>query len=108
MLIKTTTKADVILTIVEEIDAEFESREKIYVYPYHNGKERGWHLTANNKAITFSENRNTDQIVVYHGAYTKFINGIPSNQIYEDKTFFANEDYVKVAKFYLKYLLSQN
>ena len=101
-------KANIILNIIEDVihDSAKLEKTKIYVYPYHNGRERGWQLINDDKAITFSEYRNTDQIVVYCGSIQEFNNAIPSDKIYFTKTFFAYDDYVKAATFCLNYLLS--
>ena len=108
MLIETMQKANIILAIIKDIihnSAKYD-RLKIYVYPYHNGREQGWQLINNNRATTFSEYRKTDQIVVYCGSTIDFENAIPSEKIYSAKTFFAYNDYVKAANFCLNYLLS--
>ena len=49
MLIRTMQKANIILAIIEVEEMIINSvkleRLKIYVYPYHNGREKGWQLT---------------------------------------------------------------
>ena len=101
-------KANVLLSLIEEMITDSVKLEKlkIYVYPYHNGREKGWQLINNNRATTFSEYRKTDQIVVYCGSTIDFENAIPSEKIYSAKTFFAYNDYVKAANFCLNYLIS--
>ena len=103
-------KANIILAIIEVEEMIINSvkleRLKIYVYPYHNGREKGWQLTNRDKAVTFSEYRNTDQIVVYCGSTTDFKDAIPSEEIYSAKTFFACNEYVKAAIFCLNFLMS--
>lgn len=110
MLIKTTQKADRILSNIKKIDkansASLKEKTKIYVFPYHNGREKGWQLINDNKAVTFSEYRKTDQIVVYCGSTIDFENAIPSEEIYSAKTFFAHDEYNKAANFCMKYLFS--
>ena len=81
-------------------------RLKIYVYPYHNGREKGWQLTNLDKTVTFSEYRNTDQIVVYCGSTTDFKDAIPSEEIYSAKTFLLVTNMLKPQSFCLNFLMS--
>lgn len=101
-------KADILLSCLEEMmhNSTKLDKLKIYVYLYHNGREKGWHLIKDDKAVTFSQYRNTDQIVVYCGSTIDFKDAIPSEKIYDAKTFFAYDDYIKAATFCLNFLIS--
>lgn len=66
------------------------------IEPYHNGRERGicivkyGNASMEDVAVVFSENRNSDHIVVYTGrAYKDFdINYIPMESIYRAASYF--------------------
>lgn len=57
---------------------------------YINGRERGYHVTNGRVAASFSENRNSDQIVIYRGPAHDFdFAGRPSDQAWIDREYFA-------------------
>ncbi len=74
MNIHTTTRmADEVLTHLRRNLRSFQwedGRNTLYIYPYLNGRERGWTLSIHIDlpVLTFSENRNSDDVVVYEDA----------------------------------------
>ena len=75
------------------------------VSDYNNGREHGYYLVYANKVVAFAEFRNSDSIVVYCGSEGDFVNGYPSEAVYEHKTFFACGAFKAAAKFITAYLL---
>jgi hypothetical protein len=95
MNIQTTTRvADEVLTHLRRNLRDFrreDGRGTLYVYPYLNGREQGWTLTIeiDLPVLTFSENRNSDDVVVYEDAeWNLYGNTTPSEESYENRRFF--------------------
>ena len=68
---------------------------------YSNGREQGYHIAGGDKVVSFSEDRHSDNIVVYFGnKYTFSMQGnVPSEEVYRNKTFFQNSDVKGASKF---------
>jgi hypothetical protein len=94
-------KAQAILNLLE---FEFDTNN-LYVENYANGREQGYHLRLwrKDKALTFSEYRNTDQWVVYIGKPADFNNGTPNEKVYAEKKFFGCYDYNELINFIQDY-----
>jgi formylmethanofuran dehydrogenase subunit B len=70
------------------------------VKPYENGRENGYTVTAaTGNAATFSENRNSDDIVVYWGDFHTDPDGLWNN-----RTFFGFGKFSEAAKAIAKHL----
>lgn len=76
---------------------------------YSNGREKGFHISNyfNKRAISFSEFRRSDNIVVYFGTLSQFERNthIPDDGVYCDAKFFECGDYKGAAKFIKEYLV---
>jgi len=98
---RTMKMADDVLKIVKK---ELNKKKRYYLEFYENGREHGYAITDFNIKIVFSENRNSDDVVVYYAESNKFSmqGNIPDEEVYKDKKFFQNiED---AAKYIIKYL----
>ena len=62
-------KAQIVLDILDEALANDDEKMDCYLQMYCNGREQGYTVFNwdNNVMVSFSENRNSDQIVVYVG-----------------------------------------
>ena len=73
-VIRTTKAADAVLLALTRRLKAVKSQAEVAVHPYVNGRERGWKVELYSQALTltptvlFSENRNSDDIVVYGSA----------------------------------------
>ena len=82
---RTTKVADQVLREIEKMDA---LAMRLVAYPYVNGWERGWTLVDLNIpdrkpcGVTFAENSNSDDIVVYVGTVPIF--GLAANPVTEE------------------------
>lgn len=93
-----------------------EDVEDWYVGTYCNGREQGYSiigrpgLRGDDKPapkVCFSENRNSDAIVVYCGDIRSFsdIRGnVPDQEIWENRSLFGAGQYEEAARFILNYL----
>lgn len=82
--------------------------DKIYVETYSNCREQGYSIVNHHNArqVSFSQNRNTDNIVVYFGAPSDFLeHNIPSEEIYTKAKYFKYEEYSKAGSFVLDFLM---
>ena len=84
--------ANAVLALVELILSGMEDEEEsgfssLMVEMYANGREHGYqiHKWDMKRAVCFSENRNSDTIVVYRGGQLDFqmAGNIPSQAVYE-------------------------
>jgi hypothetical protein len=113
MLTQKNAKAYAVLAIV--MDKMGDDFVEVVVEPYLNGRESGfavYRLSSFgsgkwNKAV-FSEERNTDNIVVYTGDLQDFsIQGnTPTEDAWHKSTAFIAYDYVKAADFIIAHLAS--
>jgi hypothetical protein len=98
---RTTAVADKVLAAVKQ---ELAGQTfTVVVYPYFNGREHGWTLvvagSGHATGVTFSEYRNSDEIVVYPGT-NPFVGAQPvTNEVYADKRFYPAGAYRRAAKF---------
>ena len=107
MIVKRTGKADAVLAVLDDITRDRQDPQVvIHATPYHNGRENGWrvHTDDSEGAVVFSENRNSDNIVVYvQGADHKYADSL-SEGSYEKRKLLCYDDYLEAAKFIAKSL----
>jgi len=103
-------KAQIVLNIVLEhvsyIADRYGENSELTVSTYRNGRENGYvcsfyHLEQS-KRVAFSENCNSDHIVVY--PRIDEITGMLTDKGYEDRVIFAHDDYSTAAMYVLKLL----
>lgn len=97
-------KANAVLSIV--LDQSKDSSQFI-VEPYVNGREVGWCIsTFMTRMVAFSENRNSDSIVVYSGDVFDFsMQGhVPTEKMYRNSVMFDHDGYLAAATFILRFL----
>ena len=76
--------------------------QDIYLYPYLNGRERGYALQADLDIPTFlfAESRGSDDIVVYEDLkWSVFGTGIPSEESYKNSKHFGCEKEEQAARY---------
>ena len=103
--------ANEILKAVDKLD---KKNDRWFIEGYKNGRENGYAIVNGNVAwpfpkAVFSENRNSDEIVVYLGTadYKDFSDGnIPSEIPYKNKKYFRYDDVNGAAKFIVSHLRS--
>jgi hypothetical protein len=82
----------------------------VALYSYTNGREQGYALDAGvnltRRKVAFSENRNSDDIVVYFGTALDFEQNtnIPSDKVYASRKFFDYNKADRAAEFIFDYL----
>lgn len=108
MLTSKNAKAWAVLAIVYD-QLSGEGEKDIAIEPYLNGRESGFSITryrGSAPKVAFSENRNSDQIVVYTGQSSNFSmqGNVPSDHIYKEAQYFEPNDYVGAARTVLEYL----
>jgi len=76
---------------------------KLNIESYVNGREHGFCITNwdNKNRVAFSENRNSDDIVVYFGEYGNFCmqGNVPEDETYRNKRLFPFLAIEKAAEF---------
>ena len=106
ILNKLDAKSQAVLCIIADLDHDF--LRKCYVEPYLNGREQGFAITSllNQKKVVWSENRNSDDFVVYADkSYAFSMQGnTPTEEIWEKRKYFAYDEYLAVAKYVLEEL----
>lgn len=82
---------------------------RLYIEAYKNGRENGYTLTSWKEEtgpleVTFSENRNSDHIVVYVG---QTVNDAITDKVYESKKLFMPDaaGFLLAAKYVLRNLV---
>lgn len=105
MIHRTTYVADAVLAIVEGLAFEID----LTLEPYQNGREHGWalHNYRTGNKVAFSENRNSDDIVVYLGKCVDFAfaGNVPSDKVYHKGAYYFSYDaHYKAAERIVKYL----
>lgn len=91
-----------------------EVAKDCYVEAYANCREQGYSIVSyhsdghglHTKRVCFSENRNSDNIVVYHGETRDFdiSSNIPNDDTYRNSKFFSPGDYDEAAGFIVRFL----
>lgn len=76
-----------------------KEKELVYIDAYSNTREQGYHLIAYPLASSFSENRNSDDLIMYFGnAYSDFDRqgNIPNEASYESREYISpDKDQIK-------------
>lgn len=100
-----TEKIDLANNVLREIKKIVSSIEPA-LSTYHNGRESGYCLTAADRKVCFSENRNTDEIVIYCGRLEdfNFQGNLPSEITWADRKFFPQDQTKKAAEYIAAYL----
>ena len=100
MLTKKNAKAWAILSILCDILHE-KQWEELLIEPYLNGRESGFSIKSFDKQVVFSENRNSDHIVIYFGQSKDFNmqGNIPNEKIYRNKRLFQHYQYLEAANY---------
>jgi hypothetical protein len=108
MLNNGNAKAYAILSIL--VSMYEDSFRELRTEGYENGREHGFHVYRTpytDRSVSFSENRNSDAIVVYYGEGYQFNmqgNG-PSDQMYRERSkYFGGSEYVQAANWIKSYL----
>jgi len=82
-------------------DIEHEIDDTLIIEIFDNGRERGYTLKYKDKELSFAENRNSDDIVVYP---FKWENNKNIEQDYKTKSkYFKREQFHKVFDYILEY-----
>jgi len=100
-------KARKVLAAVKRLAKKSKDDSVMLVDIYANCREQGFHLAScDDCAVSFSEFRRSDNIVVYVGKRKDFAfnTHIPSEEVYENAKFFAPDGYEAAAKFIVKHL----
>jgi hypothetical protein len=97
-------KANAVLSIVLD---QAKDSSQFYVEPYVNGREVGWCISMlMARRVAFSENRNSDSIVVYSGDVVDFSmqGNVPDENVYRNSVMFDHNAYLAAATFILRHL----
>lgn len=103
------TAARKVLTFVRKLAKRSKDDSYVEIQVYANCREQGFALAScDARMVAFSENRNSDDIVVYAGSrkHFAFNTNIPSDEVWENRKFFRYNEHEKAAKFIVKYLES--
>lgn len=116
MLTGKNAKASAVLAIVYDLIGEDTWHENRFsVEGYVNGREMGFsiayfkpHVNTIRK-VSFSECRNTDQIVIYSGDTINFSmqGNVPDDKTWKDAKYLGSDDYYPAALFIKKFLLGE-
>ena len=99
-------KADAVLAAISGITLEDEEK-RLHLGTYSNGREQGYHVHSldNQRAASFSENRNSDDIVVYLGLHQFFHDGHPDENVYNNRKYFDSDAYEEAAEWIINYII---
>lgn len=116
--------ATAVLAVVNTILNDDDQVDRFHVEAYSNGREQGYHIRGwaddigcEGLGISFSENRNSDHIVVYTGKSSSFSmqGNVPQEGVYKNAKYFEYGEYYKAASFivekmreYLQTAISSN
>lgn len=99
-----TAKFDIAMAVLSIVKAKW-SDDSIILEMYSNGREQGFALLRANLKVVFSENRRTDDVVVYAGKSSDFSmqGNVPSEEVYKNKRLFSHYEsaasYIKSSLF---------
>ena len=107
--------ADMVLTCVKSILSAVENNDShhITLEAYANCREQGyslinWKGLNNSKRVSFSEYRNSDNIVVYCGLHQDFTSGnIPNREVWERSEEFNYDEPYMAAQYIVGFLMSE-
>ena len=105
-IIRMMKQADKVLAAVKKLVTG-----TFWLYPYQNGREHGWALVANtstgdgHRQVCFSEDRRSDNIVVYTGDLACFYpaGNVPNDSAYENAQYFPCGAYEDAARAIVAY-----
>jgi hypothetical protein len=99
-----------VYSIIESLLKE-DSSQSMILEAYCNGREQGLSITScgfsgKYKKVCFSENRNSDEIVVYFGNLADFSmsGNIPDEECYDNKKYFKYNEFYDAALFIVSWL----
>lgn len=102
------SKVKVAFNILKKVKDILSKNEGIYYLEcYQNGRESGFCINNNlgDKFVAFSENRNSDDIVVYTSNVPFNMAGnIPSDEVYQQRKFFNYRKTKEAAEFIVEFL----
>jgi hypothetical protein len=105
--------SDKVLTLVRVIAKSYPG-SGIDVTCYANCREQGYHLvhpgslSELNRAVTFAQHRNSDDIRIWCGSTRDFgVNGIPSDALYPNDHLFPWNQKRQAAIFIVDYLIGK-
>lgn len=108
MIIRTTQKADAILSIVDHMTCD---DARLFVFPYQNGREHGWavHNSANDRVVAFAELAGSDRIVVYTGKLGEFdpAGNVPDEDVWKGRHVIEHDEYHLAATVIVAHLLDE-
>jgi len=96
--------ADAVLSLIEYL---WETDTfAIDVLPYQNGREHGWAILATSNMVAFSEDRNSDNIVIYYGKMRDFDpqGYTPDDATYRNRAFYPLQDIYGAAQYIVSIL----
>ena len=111
MITRKTAKAYAVLAIVLDRISE-EQQSQLLIEPYLNGRENGFslhRLFTGEKMVAFSENRNSDSIVLYTGDRTDFSmqGNVGNDATWKRRRMFGCYNYVKAAVAIISFLFPE-
>ena len=101
-----------VLASFETLDLGALKRDQTVLRAFANGREQGYHLSYQNdflsgnppRGVSFSENRNSDEIVAYFGfSFSDAGNLISEKEFETGRRFYKNNKARKVAEDILKF-----
>lgn len=106
-------QADEVLALVKALATFSPALGIMGINIYENCRERGYHINyyvegSAARAVSFSENRNSDDIVVYVGSMIDFApnTNIPNEEVYHNgRKYFKYQDFIGAANFIFNYLV---
>jgi hypothetical protein len=101
------TVATALLAVVESIISE-DDQKGWWLECYSNGREQGYCLHSYRRQISFSENRNSDDIVVYVGYMFNMQGNGPTDEAYKNRRLFNYNDYYKAAGYIVEAMQDAN
>lgn len=115
MIIDTTEKsyiAEKVLQCLKDYSKIHNVSEPFVVYNYNNGRERGYCVTSSRATVCFSENRNTDDAVLYRGTPQQFSTTaessyVPCESVYRTARYYTQSNYLELARDAESYLLGE-
>ncbi len=105
MILSPTYKANAVLSIALD---QANDHSDWYVEPYVNGREIGWSIASlkDNRKVAFSENRNSDSIVVYCGCFSDFSmqGNSPNEKTWKASDLFSHDGYLNAAQRVIRHM----
>jgi hypothetical protein len=98
--------ADQILKEINKIGVSQKVSDNCWVDTYANGREVGYHIGGLFLGVSFSQSKNSDNIVVYcgKGVLTFDVNGVPTTETCKNGKLFQYNKFKEAAKFIVDFL----